>query len=142
MDDRRKLSSYLINTNFQGKFLLVFGAFGFMQTVVFFYAFSQIFSQVRAFVDDGYDPEFFTSQMLQMESSVYMLFGGMFILLMVVFLIIGFRFTHKTAGAVYHMQKTFMDSEKAGCLQEMKMRDGDFFREAERAYNDMVKKLK
>ncbi len=142
MDDRRKITGYLINPNYQGKFLLVFGAIGMLQTFVFFYAMTQVFGQIQHFVGEGLEPEAMQAQILQIQSSVYMLFGGLFILTMVVFLIVGFRFTHKTAGAVYHMQQTFDAIAKSGQFQEMHLRDGDFFREAESSFNKMVSKLK
>ncbi len=142
MNERRKLTGYLINPNYQGKFLIVFGAIGTLQTIVFFYAILQIFGKMELLVEEGLSSEELMSEVLQVQSSFIFLFGGLFILLSLLFIVLGFRFTHKTAGAVYHMQQTFETIEKTGTVQEMKLRDGDFFQDAGKSFNSMIKKFK
>jgi len=143
MANNRKISGYLIDPDYQGKFLLIFGSFGFIQTLFFFYALTSVFEQIESVTaaQDLEKVEILT-QLDILQSNMYFIFGGAFLLLLILFLIVSFRFTHKTAGALYQFRKTFEEIESSGELKKIKLRDGDFFREVENVFNKMIDKIK
>ncbi len=142
MKNNRKLSGYLINPEFQGKFLLIFGSLGIMQIAFFFYSLSALFDQIKFMgTQNNYDKELMVAQLNELHSNMIMVFGGSFLALTLFFLVISFRFTHKAAGALYHFQKSFDEMAQDKKLKELKLRDGDFFRDVEQSCNEMIKKL-
>ena len=68
------------------------------------------------------------------------LFILVLVFLTLIFIVVGFRFTHQVAGALYHFKKTFDDIEASGELKELNLRDQDFFHDVQASFNKMIKK--
>jgi hypothetical protein len=75
------------------------------------------------------------------QNNTQILFGGLFILLLAGFFVLAYRFTHKTAGALHRLKLTMSDIAESGTLKEAEFRQGDFFRDVESTFNQMVRKL-
>lgn len=143
MKNNRKLLSYWINRNYQGKFLVLFGGFILLQTGLFFYTMEFIYSEVTAVVRRIPDVDNSIFEELKiMKTTMVTIFGVSYTITLILFLIIAFRFTHKTAGALFHFKKSFEVMSKKGELQELSIRDGDFFLDVQESFNEMVKKVK
>lgn len=113
-----------------------------MQILTFFYAISSLVDQmgIVARRSEG-DYDLLATQLTELKSNMFMIFGGSFLMLTILFLIVSFRFTHKTAGALYHFKQSFEAMGEEKKLKELKLRDGDFFRDVEKSFNDMIKKI-
>lgn len=143
MKKNRKLSGYLVDPDFQGKFLITFGSFGLMQSFLFYYSMGAIFEQVNYILRSPQQSRTLLFEQLDgLQNNMYMLFGGSFVIFMVLFIVVAFRFTHKTAGALFQFRKTFDEITESGDLKPVKLRDGDFFKEVETSFNKMVDQLK
>ena len=144
MKNNRKISSILINSNYQGKFLVTFGSFGALFMGVFFYTIYFMMDQVRLLaLGTGVvasSPIF--GKLEQLEYNMYYIGGGFSLVVFTLFLVLGFRFTHKTAGVLYHFKTEFSKMEQSGELHELNLRDGDFFRDTELAFNNLVQSRK
>ena len=138
MKNQRKLKSLLIDTDYQGKFLIIFGSFGLLQIFLFFFAITTVFREVKNLMALNLTKEEILSQVLGVESSIFLLFGGVYLILTIVFLVFAFRFTHKTAGALYRFKMTFVEMKTSGKLKEIHLRDGDFFKDVAKEFNSFV----
>ncbi len=140
MQNKRKLSSFLINPDFQGKFIAIFVIFGFFQAFVNYYAIYFAFKQIRIGIEKSELPS--DSTLLELvglqEFYVISFIGIAFAISFLVFVVVGLRFTHGAAGALYRM-KTELDAMKAQkALHHITLRKGDFFKDVESAFNEMV----
>ena len=142
--DNRKLSGLLIDSNYQGKFLAVFGSIAVMQTALFYYAIHFIFAQVHTSAEnfDLIQGTAFLSELDDLKCNMFLFFGIFFSIVMLLFLALGFRFTHKTAGAMFKIKKELAIMEEKGQLHKIVLRDGDFFRDVEESFNKVVDKIK
>ena len=144
MENNRKLSSILINKNYQGKFLITFGSFGILLGSIFFYTIHFIFEQLQELTlangTPAASPIF--EQLKELECNMFTMGGGFFGASMMLFIFLGFRFTHRTAGVLHHFKTEFSKMEEQNELHHLKLRDGDFFRDTEAAFNKLVDSVK
>ena len=143
MDNRRQISSFLINPSFQGKFLAIFAFFGFFQALVNYYVIYWSFKQIQeAVVSSGEAVSQTIVDLVIMQEFYVMTFiGSAFLISFLVFIFVGVRFTHKAAGALYRMKVEFEKMQQAKALHTIKLREGDYFREVEDAFNSLAESM-
>ena len=144
MANKRKLSNYFINPDFQGKFVAIFLIFGFFQAFVNYYAIFFSFNKVRSGIAEAKVPPGSDIQELinMQEFYVITFIGVAFVISFLVFVFVGIRFTHQAAGALYRMKTEFAQMKADKKLHHITLRKGDFFRDVETSFNEMVDEVK
>ena len=146
MGNKRKISSYIINPDFQGKFLAIFMIFALFQAFVNYYVVYFSFKQIRTTIEKMAPPSIpETGELLEMvslqEFYVITLMGFAYVMSFLVFAVVGVRFTHSAAGALYRIKSEFIDMAAKKNLHYITLRKGDFFRDVEASFNDLVDKV-
>lgn len=134
----------MINPEFQGKFLAIFAIFGFFQAFVNYYAIYFAFKQIRYAVTSGTKaPDQEIIDLIGMQEFYVVSFIGIaFAISFLVFIFVGIRFTHHAAGALYRFKQEFSSMRDNKDLHHVKLREGDFFRDVEQAFNELVDEVK
>lgn len=143
MKNRRQLNSFLINPAFQGKFLAIFAFFGLFQALVNYYVIYWSFKQILESVTSSGEAvsQTIVDLVVMQEFYVMTFIGAAFLISFLVFIFVGVRFTHKAAGALYRMKQEFEKMQEAKTLHTIKLREGDYFREVEDAFNSLAQSM-
>ena len=142
--NNRRLSSYWLDPDFQGKMLLLFGSIGVFQAVLAFFSFRLIFSEMRNLVESfglATPPEAL-DRLDQLQS-----YGLMFVVVVFVFtslftIYIAFRFSHDAVGAIHRVKLDLNRMTEKGEIGYIKLRESDFFQDLVKTFNQMVDKIK
>lgn len=138
--NKRKVSSLFINPDFQGKFVAIFTIFGLFQAFVNYYAIYFSFGQIRdAAISSESGSAEQLAEMIQMQEFYVVTFLGItFAISFLIFVLVGVRYTHQAAGALHRMKLEFASMKEGKILHPITLRKGDFFRDVEGAFNEMV----
>ena len=141
--DNRRLKNLLINTDFQGKFIAIFVIFGFFQAFVNYFAIYMAFQQVRAAAySAGMAHKSELSDYISLQQFYVTSFIGFaFALSFLIFVFVGIRFTHQAAGPLHHFKTEFNKMKETKKLHKITLREHDFFKDVEGAFNEMVTEI-
>lgn len=142
--NERKISSIFIDKDFQMKMMVIFGAIGVLQSALYYYAIFFSFKQLEGIASQsGIRPGHPIFQQLNTQEFYVMAFLGFtFIMTLLLFLFLGFRFSHRVAGSMYRMRVEFDKMAETKELHHIRLRKTDFFQNVEKAFNHLVDVLK
>ena len=143
--NQREVKRILLNKSFQLKMIGAFGGLIVLASSAYAFAVYMFFDKFITLGNKiGVDPNHvFWKFMDRQQESMYTAFGITFIVTLILFLFIGFKFSHKVAGPLYRLNEHLKSiAENNGELKEIKFRDGDFFKEIEENFNEVVKSHK
>ena len=136
--NRRKI--LIINPQFQYKLMAYFMGLSLMSififycsTVYFFYRVKEKGLELDLPTDHLYF-KFVSEQVLMMNIT----FAVASILLLCIIFIGSLYISHRIAGPIYRYTRHVREHLEHGTLKELSFRDGDFFPEIEKEYNDMI----
>lgn len=140
MIEKRKLSSLFINLDFQGRLIAIFLIFGAFQGFVTFFVIFFTFSEIRKGFESagGEHVRLLLDAVEMQEHFVFTFISIAFGISLLLFLFVGLRYTHQAAGALHRMKLEFESMKEKQVLHQITLRKGDFFRDVEDVFNDMV----
>ena len=135
--NNRKVSKILINKKFQLSTIGVFSLVGLLASSSYIYVaylFFAKFEKMGKFY--GFDKgSSFYKFLAKQEDFIFTSFGLTFLVSSILFLVIGFKYSHKAAGPLYrlnvHLLEMLEDSKNSKDMKKISFRDGDYFREIE-----------
>ncbi|MBT3236461.1 MAG: hypothetical protein HN353_10960 [Bdellovibrionales bacterium] len=145
MASNRKIGQILINPRFQLRFLGIFSSFIIgisicysLAVYTFFFRLYELGERIGLTKNHNFF-KFLDHQM----ASLFLTFGIAFGIIFLIFILIGLRLSHKIAGPLYRFNNHLLSMSSRGAgqqLQEVHFRDGDYFLELEKSFNQVVKK--
>ena len=142
---QRKKRSILINPKFQWTLI---GYAAFIATLIFISVYGLFSFGFHEFVQIGHqaglndDHVYF--QFIKMQETTFLrVILAIAFFVGTILTVGGLVVSHKIAGPLYRLQKEFLGmAEKADpSLHKIKFRDGDFFPEVPKAFNELVEKI-
>jgi methyl-accepting chemotaxis protein len=141
--NRRKLKNYLINPEYQLKYVFWLGATGLLLTAIN----SSVF---YLYIRENYSTLVELSPMTDAaKSQLYAELNQIVISLIVVSAVfmgvvafLGLVISHKTAGPLYHFKRVFKEIHKGNHKARINLRPTDDFRDVAQAFNEMMDAIK
>lgn len=141
--NRRRLKQIWINPSFQTHFLVKFGILNlitcgfFIATTFSFLVRLQSMAEENGFFQSVVFQNFWDIQIQVISFSLLVVVLLTFFL----FLYLGLTMSHKIAGPLYRLNqhfKSLSSSDKIPVLEKVRFRKGDYFKELEDSFNELV----
>lgn len=140
---QRKFKSYIINPRFQLKMIIVFLIPLVGVSLANYVAMKLFFSNFMAQgLSAGFPIDHVFFEFLEKQREALSRFLGFsFTFALLIFFIVGFYFSHKIAGPLYRLRKSFEKMREQKRLESVTFRDGDYFQDVKDEFNSLVKDL-
>ena len=136
---KRSLSSYWINPQYQSRYIAWWGLSGLLLVILsasIFYVF--IRENYLLLVDLGPMTAEAKAQMYHELNQVVFYLGLLSLLFLIVSTAVGIILSHRAAGALYHFKRVF-ESVKSGNLSaRVRLREKDDFKDVAQIFNEMM----
>jgi len=138
-----KKGQILIHPKFQIKFIVFLVGALFLAILFFYLGEIYFLKELSAYGKDlNLPPDHAFYKLLGLQKSIMnkvFLFTSIFVFLYLV--IFGLILSNRVAGPLIKLRSYFEDMAETGKLKKITFREGDFFKEIEKAFNESVEKL-
>lgn len=135
-----KRSVFLINKNFQLKFVGLFFGLSLFSFIIFYFSNLYFFHRFKSMgVDMGLtEGHIFFAFIQQQQNEMTLIFLTTVMIASSLMIIGGIWLSHKVAGPLYRLHQELSKMKEQGHLSQVHFRKGDFFPEIPEAFNQVV----